>query len=223
MIECAAGAQTPMTRERRVPVLSLTASALAVLLAAVALGPGASEDGIRSVVRWTAKIAVVLFCAAFAASSLRVFFRSEWTRQLMRHRRQLGVSFALAHTLHLAALVALGIAFPSPFLDELNAVTIVGGGLAYVFMFAMAATSNDGAVRRLGLPRWRLLHTIGGWYIWIIFTQSYLPRALQDPLYAPFGVLLLGVLGLRIARRVRERGRARAARSSSALGESPHA
>jgi hypothetical protein len=31
-------------------------------------------------------------------------------------------------------------------------------------------------------------------------------RVVRDPAYAPFAVLLVGVLGLRIARRIRERG-----------------
>jgi len=189
----------------RVPLISLTAFALAVLLVAAGWVAGFSEESVRIVVRWTAKIAVLAFAAAFSASSLRLFWRSETTRFLVKNRRRMGLSFALAHTVHLIALIVLGVAFPSPFLDDLSIVTLVGGGLAYVFMFAMAATSNDASVRALGPVRWRRLHTIGGWYIWAIFTQSYLPRAVVDPAALPFVLLLLGVLVLRIARRLRVR------------------
>jgi hypothetical protein len=42
-------------------------------------------------------------------------------------------------------------------------------------------------------------------YIWIIFFNSYLPRALVSPGYIPFAALLLGGLGLRIAKFVRAR------------------
>lgn len=201
---------------KRAPVLPWTAVALVVLLGAAFGTAGWSEAGVRIVVRWTAKIAVVLFAAAFAASSLRAFWRGDATRWLMVNRRRLGLSFALAHFVHLLALVAIAVAFPHPFVDELNAVTLVGGGLAYGFVVALAATSNDASVRRLGARRWRLLHTVGGWYIWIIFTQSYVGRAVADPAYVPFAGLLAGVLGLRIARRVRERGGAQ--RATAAAG-----
>lgn len=191
--------------KQRAPIIPLTALALAVLLVAAGWQAGWSEESVRIVVRWTAKIAVVLFASAFAASSLRVFWRNPTTRFLLANRRRLGLAFALSHSVHLMALVVLGVAFPSPFVDDLNAVTLVGGGLAYVFMFAMAATSNDAAVKKLGLPRWRTLHTIGSGYIWLIFAQSYTPRALEDPAAVPFAALLFGVLGLRLARRLRVR------------------
>jgi len=191
--------------KQRAPLIPLTAVALVVLLAAAGVAAGWSEESVRIVIRWTAKIAVVLFAAAFSASSLRSFWRSDATRFLLIDRRRLGLSFALAHSVHLIALIVLGVAFPSPFLDDLSLVTVLGGGLAYVFMFAMAATSNDASVRKLGPVGWRRLHTIGSWYIWAIFTQSYVPRALVDPTAIPFAALLFGVLGLRVARRVRAR------------------
>jgi DMSO/TMAO reductase YedYZ heme-binding membrane subunit len=155
---------------------------------------------VRTVVRHSAKIALLCFAAAFSASSLHSLFPSRTSRYLLGNRRMLGLSFALSHGLHLAALVALGLWFPDPFVGTLDAVTLVGGGIAYLFVLLMAATSWDGAVRALGPKRWRLLHTIGGWYIWTVFTQSYLPRALADVSYAPFAALLLAAAGLRIAR-----------------------
>jgi DMSO/TMAO reductase YedYZ heme-binding membrane subunit len=132
-----------------------------------------------------------------------MLWRSETSRWLLVNRRGIGLGFALAHSVHLAALVVIALAFPHPFVDELNVVTLLGGGLVYVFIFAMAATSNDRSVRHLGEKRWRLLHTAGSWYIWLIFAQSYLPRAFSELLYSPFAILLLGAPGVRIARRIR--------------------
>ncbi len=195
-----------MTDRRRTPVLSLVTAAVFVLLVSAWLSAGWSEEGVRIVVRWTAKIALLLFAAAFSASSLRLFWRSGATRWLIAHRRRLGLAFAFVMTVHLLALVVLGVAFPSPFVDGLNAFVLVGGGLGYALMFAMAATSNDASVRRLGVRRWRMLHTVGGWYLWVIFLQSYLGRVLVDPTHAPYAVLLFAVLGVRVARRLRERG-----------------
>jgi sulfoxide reductase heme-binding subunit YedZ len=221
VIESALEPGVGMVSTKRAPVIAATAVSLAALLLVAYLAAGWSEEAARIVVRWTAKIAVVMFAAAFSASSLCALWRGPSTLWLVSNRRRLGLGFALAHSVHLGALIVLGFAFPSPFVEELNAVTILGGGLAYVFMFAMAATSNDRSARALGVTRWRRLHTIGGWYIWLIFTQSYVPRALTDPAYVPFGVLLADVLGLRIARRLRVSGRVPAGSNPSSTGSPP--
>jgi DMSO/TMAO reductase YedYZ heme-binding membrane subunit len=107
----------------------------------------------------------------------------------------------------LAALVALYQVAES-FRSSLNAVTLIGGGLAYVFLFAMTATSFDRAQTWLGHRAWKILHTTGMHYIWLIFFNSYLPRALKtSPAYAPFVVLLLTGVGLRVAAWRRSRAR----------------
>ena len=97
---------------------------------------------------------------------------------------------------------------------QINTVTLIGGGLAYVFIAAMAATSFDAAVTWLGRPRWQRLHTIGAYYIWFIFLQSYLPRAMQSVDYVPVALLLLGGLVVRLV--ARRRGDRRGAAVASA-------
>lgn len=87
-----------------------------------------------------------------ATSSLQRLLPNEGTLWLLHNRRQVGLLFAWSQLLHLLALVALGQWYPEPFLVHLSAVNLTGGGLAYFFTFAMAATSNDRAVRWLGLP-----------------------------------------------------------------------
>ena len=183
-------------------ILLVAAILNAGLVAAALLLEGASEEGIRFVIRHTAKLAVVLLAGAFTASSLQTLRPTAFSRYLLANRRMLGLAMALSHTLHLAALVMLGMAYPDPFVAELDAVTLIGGGGAYAFMFAMAATSWDGAVKRLGRERWRQLHTLGGWYLWVVFTQSYLGRAVVEPLHVAslFSALLLAVGALRAVR-----------------------
>ncbi len=83
------------------------------------------------------------------------------------------------------------------FAEGLDATTLVGGGLAYLFTAAMAFTSNDASVRALGRKGWRRLHLVGSWYIWIVFAQSYLPRAARDPDYLPAALLVLAIPALR--------------------------
>ena len=181
-------------------ILTLVTSALAGLVAWALAAHGVSEDAVRSVVRVTARSSLVLFLLAFTASSLHAFLRSGTSAWALRNRRHLGVSFAASHTVHLLALVALGLRFPDPFLVDLEAIAVIGGGLAYVFLYAMTLTSFAGPARALGARRWKTLHTAGAWYIWIIFAQSYIPRALANPSYVPFAAALVAAAGLRIAR-----------------------
>lgn len=176
---------------------AIAAGLSALFLAELALF-GTGEDGIRAVVRLSAQTSVVLFCAAFGASALRQTLRAPISTWLVRERRYVGLSFAYSHACHLLALLALG-QVSQEFVDSLNAVTLGGGGMAYVFLTLMAATSNDRAVKALGVRNWGRLHTVGGYYIWIIFFQSYAPRAINvSPVYLLPTLLLLATLVLRI-------------------------
>jgi methionine sulfoxide reductase heme-binding subunit len=184
------------------PALVATIAAALVAMVALLLAVhGSGEEGIRVVIRATARTSIVLFSLAFAASSLWKLRRGPWTRWLIRERRYLGLSFALSHLLHLLAICALYDWSLSRLVNEGAPATLIVGGIGYVFIAAMAATSSDAAFAWLGARRWRLLHLTGGYWIWMVFFASYAPRSVQSPLYAPFTVLLLLALGLRIAAR----------------------
>ena len=179
--------------------------ALALMALALLSVDGTGEEGVRAVVRNSARTSVVLFVLAYAASSLCSFWRGPATKWLLANRRYVGVSFAASHTLHLAALVALYRISPE-FRDNLDATTIVGGGLAYVFLYAITLTSFDRSAAWLGRRGWKALHTTGMHYIWFIFFISYLPRALQAPAYVPVTALLIAGAALRLGRWARNRG-----------------
>jgi sulfoxide reductase heme-binding subunit YedZ len=167
---------------------------------------GFNEESVRILVRATARISIVLFLAAFTASSLHTFFRKPWTAWLLRNRRYIGVSFALSHTEHFFTLIALGTMFDVPFREVFRTASIIGGGIAYVLLLEMTITSFDATAKWLTRRQWTALHTFGSYYIWIIFAQSYIPRAIANPyVYAPFAIALVAALGLRIARIVRSR------------------
>lgn len=160
---------------------------------------GFNEEFVRTVIRATARTSVVLFLLAFSAAAARAMLPSTPTLWLMANRRYLGVSFALAHFTHLAALVVLGRYFPHPFVDELQPATVIGGGLAYVLIALMTITSFAPARRRLGERTWKILHLSGSYYIWLIFLNSYLSRALHEAGYAPLVLALLAAAAIRIA------------------------
>ena len=120
---------------------------------------------------------------------MQVFGVGRW---LLVNRRYLGLSMALAHTVHFAFVAALVLVQGEP----LDLVTIVGGGLAFVLMWAMAATSNDAAMRRLQ-RNWRRLHLVGLHYLWIVFMQSFAGRlGADDPHLLYAGLTAAGAAAL---------------------------
>lgn len=187
------------------PIVGWCALAL-VSMAAVLLGVyGTQEEGVRVLIRATARTSFVLLLAVFVASSARRLWRNDATSWLLRNRRYLGVSFAASHGLHLAGILTLVTRWPDSFWSKTSNVTIFGGGLGYLFVAAMTLTSSDAAVRRLGMRRWKLLHRVGIWFLFGIFLLNYGPAGLSRPAYLPASLAVIGALGLRIAGRIRAR------------------
>jgi len=87
-------------------------------------------------------------------------------------------------------------------------VTLVIGGMGYVFLAAMAATSFDTTAAWLGARRWRTLHSIGVQYLWFVFALTLLGKVGRSPVAAVAELALFGALGLRLAIRTK-RGSAR--------------
>jgi DMSO/TMAO reductase YedYZ heme-binding membrane subunit len=158
---------------------------------------GLTEDGVHAVIRYTARTSLVLFGAAFTASSLRILWPTPATRWLLVNRRYLGVSFAVSHAMHMTAIIALA-QISSAFRADVNMVTVAFGGFGFVVAGALAATSSNRAVAALGARRWRALHKFGVYYLWFIFFVTYLPAASKYPSYITFVVFLLALLSLRL-------------------------
>ena len=187
---------------------------LALLLAGMALfflaAHGGDIEGVRLVIRATARASLVLFALAFTASAMVELVPSDFTRWQRRNRRYLGVSFAVSHLIHLVAIVALAGLDNALFWKLTNIGTIVLAGTAYLFIAAMTATSFDRTAAWLGPRRWRLLHLLGGWYIWISFAVAVGKRVPLDRFYWPMAALVLGAGIVRLVAMWR-RGRRRTA------------
>ena len=199
------------------PIVGWCSLVLVVLMAALLAAYGTDEAGVRVVVRMSAKTSLLLFMSAFVASAAYQLWPGAQTRWLLANRRYVGVSFAVSHFIHLLTLVALA-RVSTEFAASLNALTLIGGGMAYVFIAAMVATSFDRTAAWLGPRAWRRLHVVGLYYIWGIFFNSYLPRAIMSPAYIPFALVLAAGLGVRIVawRRRRQRPAFRAVQPASA-------
>jgi methionine sulfoxide reductase heme-binding subunit len=193
-------AALPRTRPTAtLPLVGLaTAGALAAIAIGFALGP-TREDQWLLATRYTARFAFPIFLVAFTASAWARLLRGERTRELVRQRRGIGLGFAAAHTVHLGALATYNVLIA----NVPSVVTLAGGGVAYLAMYAMAATSNDASVRRLG-RNWKRLHSFGAYWIWGIFTFSYATRVARGSLFfVPELALALAALALRFTVRRR--------------------
>lgn len=138
--------------------------------------------------KYTARVGFPLLILAYVARPVVELTRSNWSKSILAKRKYIGLGFAVSHTIHLVALVtAIEVSGQGK-----GIVTYVFGGLAYAILYAMALTSNPAAMKAMGGKWWKRLHRTGIHYLWFIFLQSYVGRALQDDTRVE-GVLLASV------------------------------
>ena len=155
-------------------------------------------DGVRMVIRFTARTSLMLFCLAFSAGALARLWPNAWTKWQRRNRRYLGVSFAASHGLHAVAIAVFASMDPAGFAEATNLASYVFGGIGYVFIIAMTATSFDRTAAAIGPRAWRILHLSGGYYLWFQFMVSFGKRIPGMPLYGLFLLPLLVLMALRL-------------------------
>ncbi len=181
---------------------SLTA-AISAAVSAISLpilfAGGLQEDALRLFLRATARCSLALFLFAFCASSLVRLVPGAFTRWLAQNRRYVGVSFAFSHTLHLFAIIALIRMKPGSFSGPDGLITLIGGGTAFLLLYAMVFTSFDRTAAWLGSRWWRRLHKTGMHYFWFIFFLDYVLPAFSRPHYIPFALPVVGAMSIRIA------------------------
>ncbi|MGE3689936.1 MAG: hypothetical protein AB7F98_01000 [Novosphingobium sp.] len=179
------------------PMLLATMLGLGALTIGMGQGGGDFAKACRLATAYTARVGFPMLMVTFAARPLFQLWPNTFTRALLRDRRWWGLGFAVCHTFHLLALIT--------YFNAINQTpplyTIIGGGAAYVLMFAMVLSSNNAVQRGMG-RWWKRLHKTGIWYLWAIFALSYLARfgAGEELAVAiPYSLVLLATLTLRIA------------------------
>ncbi|MDG1165885.1 MAG: hypothetical protein P8N61_11000, partial [Porticoccaceae bacterium] len=150
--------------------------------------------------RYTARLSFLVFMLVFTASPLNYFIGNRGTQFIWQNRRNLGLSFAYAHGIHLVAL--------SSYLwvtgEQKAPNSMIIGSLVYLMIFAMALTSTNNAVAKMGLVKWKRLHRIGVHSIAFVFILIYLGKLLEGQpqggasdaamLTLLYGILLVGYL-----------------------------
>jgi sulfoxide reductase heme-binding subunit YedZ len=154
---------------------------MGVLVLLAFCGPG--EDGVREVIRWTARSSLVFLCAALVTEGARRPL-PPWGQRSVLLR-----SLGLSHTFHAVAIAILAVQIDGRNLLERSApLNVFGGALAYGFIYWGA------------LKPYSRLTSAGLVWIWGVFMFSYGTRALRLPMPFGFAVgLLLVAMLLRIA------------------------
>ena len=149
--------------------------------------------------RYSAHLAFLFLLVAFLTSTARRRWRHPVTRVLMDYRRQLGLGFATAHAFHLAALTLLLLNLEGFSVTASLAVAAFG----YAVTTALAVTSNNWSVRRLGVKRWRLLHTTGINILMLYFFVAFSAALIQKggTVYAVYVLAIIGAVVAKAAAR----------------------
>lgn len=155
---------------------------------------GINEQSMLIAVRLTARTSCILFLLAFSASSLRRLKSNKLTQWLLRNRRYLGLSMAVSHSFHAIAIIGAVILSTGKIPTDNH-----GGNLGYFFIIAMTITSFSDPARFLSDRGWKILHTVGMYYLWLAFIVTFSERLGESMLiYVPFVSLLMIAISLRL-------------------------
>ena len=162
---------------------------------------GVQEEGVRILIRWSVRVGGIAFATAFVASSLHYFLKTHWSSWLLKHRSYIGLTFVTFHTFHLIYLVWLQWLI-HPVFELAQTTSLIGGSIAYFLMYLMAFTTFPGIKKKLRANQWVILHTLGGYWIWIIFFRSYLRNVVNHDRYLFLLILFTFIIILRILKLV---------------------
>ena len=124
---------------------------------------------------WTGVISLILIFICLAITPLRRVFRgASWIRWLASRRRYIGVAgfaYTLIHTLVWIRQIKI-----ERFLESFTEIGLITAWLGFIILIAMAVTSNDLSVRKLGpkwksLQRWVLVATPLALFHWFIVSN----------------------------------------------------
>ena len=180
-----------MTNDRRTLVQFLASTALvAVACVAYLATAGLADDNIRLLLRLTARVAFVVLLLVFIARPLRDLIKTPLTLALLKSRKQIGVTFAAIHTVHMTLIFYRAQQVPD---FEFSLASNLPGMVTYVMIYLMLITSFSGPAKAIGPKAWRILHKAGLFLITAVFAQTLLPRSMDG-----FAEVNWGLVGLLI-------------------------
>ena len=186
------------------PITFVAASVPFVLLVVDAFTGGLGVNPVETITHSTGKTALQLLALTLAVTPFR---RVSGWNVLARLRRMLGLFTFFYAGMHFLTYAILDASLdPAYVLDDiLERPYITVGFTAFCILVALAATSTDGMVRRLGGLAWRRLHKLvyvaGGCvvlhYLWLVKADY-----LEPAIYAGIFALLMALRVPHLARRL---------------------
>lgn len=190
-------------------ILGAALSAAAGLLMLRMFGDGAVGTG------WaldaTARVSFAFWLLTFIARPLNAVSRSDVSKALVAWRRQFGIAFASAHIVHAWFIVQIAALVPADF----PPARFVPGGIVYLVILMMFATSFNRTAKAMRGRSWQYLHRTGQWLIALVFLNSSL-QGIFNPdhnrlTHVVLAALILAGVGLRAYVWQRQRNRRQAA------------
>ena len=146
----------------------------AVMLIAMVRVDLTSAKGVSSMIQLSVRHAVPLLFVAFATSSVQVLFPGAFSRWLLRNRKFIGLSFAAAMGWQLTFILWLVTVHSEYYVSEVYVLSdVVEGVSSYALLIAMVLTSFKFGRSRLTPKQWKLLHTIGIYWLWCYAWIAY--------------------------------------------------
>ncbi len=176
--------------QRGIRLVALVALVIAAMCGVLIAVDGAGPAGAHAIVRWTARTSLVLFTLAYVSRPLVQLRPSRTARDLLAYRKWIGLSFATSHGYHLAGIIAIMWPDPGGFIRAQNP-SIVVALVTFIFLGAMAVTSNERVRKAMSPVTWKRIHRTGMHLAWLAFTATYAGAIGASVVYAvPAGVLL---------------------------------
>ncbi len=177
---------------------------IGVFLAIVATYAGlvnAEENatGYEVALRWTGRLAFLVFLIPFIASPLRTLIKTEFTATLVRMRRSAGIAYGGIQSVHLLIIAA---AIKASETNPFDLPTLIVGGAGLGLAIVMMLTSFDVPAKLLGVKAWKAIHNAGFYVFAFIYFFDFLIKPFEvglPPVYWPFMALTLGAFLLRFA------------------------
>lgn len=172
-------------------IVRYSAIVIATVFLSILFSNGINESSWRMAIRFTARSSCILFLLAFIASSLHKIKTSSFSQWLVANRRYLGLSMAVSHGFHAIAIAGLAISISENMVRDNH-----GANLGYGFIILMTITSFPGTISILSKRGWKILHTVGMYYLWLSFTVAFSEKLAESwLLYFPFVfALILGLI-----------------------------
>jgi DMSO/TMAO reductase YedYZ heme-binding membrane subunit len=123
----------------------------------------------------------------------RDLIKTPLTATLLKNRKQVGVTFAGIHTVHMTLIFYRAQQVPD---FEFSLASNLSGMVTYVVIYLMLITSFSGPAKAIGPKAWRILHKTGLFLITAVFAQTQLPGSMDDLADANWGLVGLLIFAL---------------------------